>query len=72
MEREAGLHLLARERGRRRRKLIEECSGWMKVVGGLRRRRHRGKAKVAAIFTFTCAGCSMVRMRRLPAKPSAA
>src|SRR5659263_529945 len=37
----------------RRRKLIEEGYGWMKDIGGLRKLRHRGKAKVTAIFTFT-------------------
>ena len=56
----------------RRRKLIEQGYGWMKVVGGLRKLRHRGKAKVSAIFTFTCAACNMVRMRRLLAEPSSA
>jgi len=56
----------------RRRKRIEEGYGWMKVVGGLRKLRHRGQAKVAAIFTFTCAAYNMVRMRRLLAEPSSA
>jgi hypothetical protein len=27
----------------------------MKDIGGLRKLRHRGRAKVAAIFTFACA-----------------
>ena len=44
----------------------------MKVVGGLRKLRHRGQAKVAAILTFTCAAYNMVRMRRLLAEPSSA
>lgn len=39
----------------RRRKLVEEPFGWMKTIGGLRKLRHRGKAKVAAMFTFACA-----------------
>jgi hypothetical protein len=56
----------------RRRKRIEEGYGWMKVVGGLRKLRHRGQAKVSAIFTFTCAAYNMVRMRRLLAEPSSA
>ena len=56
----------------RRRKRIEEGYGWMKVVGGLRKLRHRGKAKVSAIFTFTCAAYNLVRMRRLLAEPSSA
>ena len=54
----------------RRRKLIEEGYGWMKDVGGLRKLRHRGKAKVAAIFTFSCAAYNLVRMRTLLAEPA--
>jgi transposase len=56
----------------RRRKLIEEGFGWMKTVGGLRKLRHRGKAKVAAIFTFTCAAYNLVRLRSLLAEPALA
>ena len=55
-----------------RRTRIEEGYGWMKVVGGLRKLRHRGQAKVSAIFTFTCAAYNMVRMRRLLAELSSA
>jgi transposase len=53
----------------RRRKIIEEGFGWMKVIGGLRKLRHRGTAKVAAIFTFTAAAYNLVRLRRLLAEP---
>ncbi len=56
----------------RRRKLVEEPYGWMKTVGGLAKLRHRGKAKVAAIYTFTCAAYNLVRMRTLLAEPSLA
>jgi len=56
----------------RRRKLIEQGFGWMKVVGGLRKLRHRGKIKVAAMFTFSCAAYNLVRMRTLLAEPSPA
>ena len=56
----------------RRRKIIEESYGWMKVIGGLRKLRHRGTAKVAAIFTFTAAAYNLVRLRRLLAQPSSA
>lgn len=49
----------------RRKKWIEECFGWMKVVGLLRKLRHRGRKKVAWIFRFTAAACNLVRMRRL-------
>jgi len=56
----------------RRRKLIEEGYGWMKDIGGLRKLRHRGQAKVAAVFTFTCAAYNLVRLRSLLAEPSSA
>lgn len=56
----------------RRRKRIEEGYGWMKDIGGLRKLRHRGKAKVAAIFTFSCAAYNLVRMRSLLAEPAPA
>jgi transposase len=56
----------------RRRKRIEEGYGWMKDVGGLRKLRHRGQAKVAALFTFTCAAYNLVRLRSLLAEPSSA
>ena len=54
----------------RRRKLIEEGYGWMKDIGGLRKLRHRGTAKVAALFTFTCAAYNLVRLRSLLAEPA--
>lgn len=54
----------------RRRKRIEEGYGWMKDTGGLRKLRHRGKAKVAAIFTFSCAAYNLVRLRSLLAEPA--
>lgn len=54
----------------RRRKRIEEGYGWMKDIGGLRKLRHRGRAKVAALFTFGCAAYNLVRMRTLLAKPA--
>jgi transposase len=54
----------------RRRKIVEESFGWMKTVGGLRKLRHRGKERVRAIFTFTCACFNLIRMRNLEAKLS--
>ena len=56
----------------RRRKLVEEPFGWMKTVGGLRKLRHRGKARAATVFTFTCAAYNLVRMRKLLAEPASA
>jgi IS5 family transposase len=54
----------------RRRKLIEQGYGWMKVVGGLHKLRHRGTAKAAALFTFSCAAYNLVRLRTLLAEPA--
>jgi transposase len=56
----------------RRRKLVEESFGWMKTIGGLRKLRHRGTARVAAMFTFTCAAYNLVRLRTLLAEPALA
>ena len=44
----------------------------MKTVGGLAKLRHRGIARVAALFTFTCAAYNLVRLRRLLAEPALA
>jgi transposase len=49
----------------KRRKLIEERFGWLKDVGGLRKLKHRGLAKVGWIFKFAAAACNVVMMRRL-------
>jgi transposase len=54
----------------RRRKLVEEPFGWMKVIGGLRKLRHRGEVKAAAIFTFTASAYNLVRLRTLLAEPA--
>lgn len=54
------------------RRLVEEGFGWMKTVGGLRKVRHRGRAKVAAVFTFTYATYNLARSRSLLAQPSPA
>ena len=49
----------------RRRKLVEEGFGWAKVVGLLRKLRHRGVARVDWVFTFTMGIYDLVRMRTL-------
>jgi transposase len=49
----------------KRRKLVEERFGWMKDVGGLRKLRLRGLAKVKWVFKFTAAVCNVVMMRKL-------
>ena len=52
----------------RRRKVVEEPFGWMKTVAGLDKLRHRGLAKVKAIFSFACAAFNLVRMKNLLAE----
>ena len=49
------------------RKRIEEVFGWMKTVGGLRKLRHRGGARVNWQFLFAAAAYNLVRMRTLAA-----
>ena len=49
----------------RRRKLVEEGLGWGKVVGLLRKLRHRGVARVDWVFTWTMGVYNLVRMRTL-------
>jgi transposase len=49
----------------RLRKRIEEVFGWIKTVGGLRKTRHRGTARVGWMFTFTAAAYNLVRIPKL-------
>lgn len=49
----------------RKRKLVEEIFSWMKTVGSMRKLRHRGRQKVAWMFTLAAAAYNLVRMRRL-------
>jgi transposase len=53
------------EKSRDRRKRIEQIFGWIKTVGGLRKTRHRGRAMVNSVFTFTCAVYNLVRIAKL-------
>ena len=53
------------EISQRRRKIVEEVFGWMKTVGLQRKLRHRGKARVGWMFTFTAAAYNLVRIRNL-------
>jgi len=58
--------LRARKRVERRRSPdIEEVFGWMKTVGGLRKTRHRGTARVGWMFTFVAAAYNLVRLPKL-------
>jgi len=47
------------------RKRIEEVFGWMKTVGGLRKTRHRGTARVGWMFTLTAAAYNLIRIPKL-------
>jgi transposase len=47
------------------RKRIEEAFGWIKTVGGLRKTRHRGTARVGWMFTLTAAACNLIRLPKL-------
>jgi transposase len=47
------------------RKRIEESFGWIKTVGGLRKTRHRGTARVGWLFMLTAAACNLVRLPKL-------
>ena len=53
-----------------KRKLVEQCFGWMKTVGLLRKLRHRGGARVNWTFIFTAAAFNLVRMRTLLTQPA--
>lgn len=50
-----------------KRKRIEECFGWMKDFGLMRKLRHIGQAKIAWIFRFTAAAYNITRMKTLMA-----
>ena len=44
---------------------IEECFGWGKVIGPLRKTHVRGVEKVGFVFTLTFAAYNLVRLRNL-------
>lgn len=48
-----------------KRKRIEECFGWMKDIGLMRKLRHVGQSKVSWIFRFTAAAYNVTRMKNL-------
>lgn len=50
---------------KRARKKIKEVFGWLKVIAGLRKVKHRGTARVDWLVTFACAAYNLVRLRRL-------
>jgi hypothetical protein len=48
-----------------RRKCVEPIFGWGKMVGPIRKTKHRGCRRVGWMFTFTQAAYNLVRMRPL-------
>jgi transposase len=58
------------ETSQQHRKRIEEIFGWLKMIGLLRKTRHRGVARVGWMFTFGLAVYNLVRLRRLVAEPT--
>jgi IS5 family transposase len=54
----------------RKRKRVEEIFGWIKTVGGLRKTRHRGIARVDWMFCFALAAYNLIRMRNLAPAPA--
>ena len=48
-----------------KRKRIEECFGWLKTVGGLRKSRFIGREKLDFQFVITFAAYNLIRMRNL-------
>jgi transposase len=48
-----------------KRKRIEECFGWIKTVGGLRKTRHCGTALVEWFFVLTAAAYNLVRIPKM-------
>jgi transposase len=54
----------------RERKRVEEIFGWLKMIGLLRKTRHRGVARVGWMFLFGLAVYNLVRIRNLVAQPT--
>ncbi len=46
-------------------KLQEECFGWLKTVGGLRKSRFVGREKLGFQFVMSFAAFNLIRMRNL-------
>jgi IS5 family transposase len=53
-----------------KRKRVEEIFGWLKTVGGLRKTRHRGVARVGWMFSLALGAYNLVRMRNLLPAPA--
>lgn len=55
------------EVSQRKRKLVEQVFGWLKMVGLMRKTRHRGTRRVGWMFVFALAVHNLVRLRNLQA-----
>ena len=55
------------EISQRKRKRIEQCFGWGKVIGPVRQVMVRGLYKVDQVFTLTMAAYNLTRLRTLSA-----
>ena len=49
----------------RRRKMIEEAFGWIKTIGGLRKTRHKGLAKLSGQALLCFAAYNLTRMMNI-------
>lgn len=49
----------------KRRKMVEEAFGWIKTIGGPRKTRHKGLAKVAGQALFCFATYNLTRLLNL-------
>jgi IS5 family transposase len=52
------------------RKQVEETFGWMKTVGGLRRKRYRGRARVQMHAYLVAAAYNLLRIANLSPAPA--
>jgi IS5 family transposase len=52
------------------RKRVEEAFGWMKTVGGLRRTRYRGLARVQMHAYLVAAAYNLIRIAKLSPAPA--
>jgi IS5 family transposase len=51
-------------------KQVEEASGWMKTVGGLRRTRYRGRERVQMHAYLVAAAYNLIRIAKLCPAPA--
>lgn len=51
----------------RKRKRVEECNGWMKDIGLLRKLRHRGLARIKPMYVLAAIGYNIVRFCNIEA-----